>query len=262
MMLACTLCVCFWLMAAGARAAPKTPTPPAPSPATAAASDSPATDEERTLYAIGLVIGRNLTPFSLTPAELATVKAGIDAEVSGAKPAVDLSVYGPKIQPFAVARQHAVAEREEAAGASYLETAAQAPGAIRTPSGAVVQTLVAGTGASPTADDRVTVQYEGRLIDGTVFDSSIARGAPFTTALRGVIPCWTDAVPLMKVGGKSRLVCPAKLAYGERGSGPNIRPGATLVFDIELLDIPAAGAASPAAGMKAPAPPATMPAPK
>jgi FKBP-type peptidyl-prolyl cis-trans isomerase len=81
------------------------------------------------------------------------------------------------------------------------------------------------------------VQYEGRLIDGTVFDSSRARGEPATMALTGVIPCWTEAVPLMKVGGRSRVVCPAKLAYGERGSGPVIRPGATLVFDIELLAI-------------------------
>jgi FKBP-type peptidyl-prolyl cis-trans isomerase len=208
--------------------------------------DPLATDDAKTLYSIGIVVGRNLSPFALTPAELAIVKAGIDAQVNGTKPAVDLSVYGPKIQPFAAARQHAVAEREEAAGAAYLDKAARESGATRTPSGAVVETLTAGTGANPTADDRVTVQYEGRLIDGTVFDSSRSRGEPATMALKGV----------MKVGGKSRVVCPANLAYGERGSGPLIRPGSTLVFDIELIDIPAAAAATPPA---AAAPPAARP---
>jgi FKBP-type peptidyl-prolyl cis-trans isomerase len=225
-------------------------------PVAVAATPTPdplATDEAKTLYAIGVVVGRNLSPFALTPAELAIVKAGIDAQVNGTKPAVDLSVYGPKIQPFAAARQHAVAEREEAAGAAYLDTAARASGATRTPSGAVVETLTAGTGANPTADDRVTVQYEGRLIDGTVFDSSRSRGEPATMALKGVIPCWTEALPLMKVGGKSRVVCPAQLAYGERGSGPLIRPGSTLVFDIELLDIPAAAPATPPAATSSPA---------
>jgi FKBP-type peptidyl-prolyl cis-trans isomerase len=208
--------------------------------------DPLATDDAKTLYSMGIVIGRNLSAFALTPAELAIVKAGIDAQVNGTQPAVDLNVYGPKIQPFAAARQHAVAEREEAAGATYLDTAARTAGATRTASGAVVETLTAGTGASPTADDRVTVQYEGRLIDGTVFDSSRSRGEPATMSLKGVIPCWTEALPLMKVGGKSRIVCPARLAYGERGSGPVIRPGSTLVFDIELIDIPAAATTAPA----------------
>jgi FKBP-type peptidyl-prolyl cis-trans isomerase len=197
----------------------------------------PATEEERTVYALGLVLGRNVSSFSLTPKELELVKAGLDASIAGTKPAVDLAIYGPKIQPLQVARVHAQAEREEAAGATYLESAAKVEGAVRTPSGAVLQSITPGDGPSPTTADRVRVQYEGRLIDGTVFDSSRARGEPATMALTGVIPCWTEAVPLMKVGGRSRVVCPAKLAYGERGSGPVIRPGATLVFDIELLAI-------------------------
>jgi hypothetical protein len=94
-----------------------------------------------------------------------------------------------------------------------------------------------GTGASPKATDTVTVTYEGRLTDGTVFDSSAQHGEPATVPLNGVIKCWTEALQLAKVGGRSRLVCPADLAYGDQGWPPLIKPGATLVFDVELLRI-------------------------
>src|SRR5437773_2582080 len=107
----------------------------------------------------------------------------------------------------------------------------------KTPSGAVVTTLKPGTGASPTATDKVKVHYHGTLTDGTVFDSSVQRGEPITFPLSGVIKCWTEGVQQMKVGGKSRLVCPADTAYGDRGAPPKIKPGATLVFEVELLEI-------------------------
>jgi FKBP-type peptidyl-prolyl cis-trans isomerase len=100
------------------------------------------------------------------------------------------------------------------------------------------------------------VNYEGTLIDGTVFDSSIKRGQPAVFNVGAVIPCWSEALMLMKVGGKSHVVCPAELAYGDRGAPPRIRPGSTLVFDIQLLDIlpppPPAPAAPPAAGAPPP----------
>src|SRR5438094_917610 len=93
-------------------------------------------------------------------------------------------------------------------------------------------------GASPAATDRVKVHYHGTLTDGTVFDSSVKRGEPLTIALGGgVIKCWSEGVPLMKVGGKSRLVCPSDLAYGDQGRPPTIKPGATLVFEVDLLEI-------------------------
>jgi len=110
-------------------------------------------------------------------------------------------------------------------------------GAMQTTSGMVIKQTKPGTGASPKAEDQVKVHYEGRLIDGNVFDSSIARGEPATFPLNQVIACWTEGVQTMKVGGKAQLVCPANLAYGDRGQPPNILPGATLVFDVELLDI-------------------------
>ena len=100
------------------------------------------------------------------------------------------------------------------------------------------QDVTVGTGATATPGSIVSVLYVGKLADGTVFDSSVQRGEPITLGLAGgVIKCWTEGVPLMKVGGKSRLVCPSDLAYGDQGRPPRIRPGATLVFEVELLEI-------------------------
>ena len=109
-------------------------------------------------------------------------------------------------------------------------------GAVRTASGLVITEIEAGTGASPTATDTVTVHYHGTLRDGTVFDSSVERGAPTSFPLNQVISCWTEGVQLMKVGGKNRLVCPSDTAYGDQGR-PGIPPGAVLVFEVELLGI-------------------------
>ena len=108
---------------------------------------------------------------------------------------------------------------------------------MKTASGLVMIPVTPGTGASPKATDTVTVNYEGRLTDGTVFDSSVQHGGPATVPLNRVIKCWTEALQLAKVGGKSRLVCPADLAYGDQGWPPLIKPGATLVFEVELLGI-------------------------
>lgn len=122
---------------------------------------------------------------------------------------------------------------DEAASKAYLEKAASAPGAIRTPSGLIFRELRAGTGTSPAATDTVKVNYKGALINGKQFDS--ANGAKFP--LNQVIPCWTEGVQKMKVGGKAELVCPSSIGYGQSGSPPEIPGGATLVFEIELLGI-------------------------
>jgi len=120
---------------------------------------------------------------------------------------------------------------------SYLDKAAAEPGAKRTASGLVYRELKAGTGASPTAADTVKVHYRGTLTDGTEFDSSYKRNEPISFPLRGVIPCWTEGVQMMKVGGRSQLVCPSSIAYGDIGHPPEIPGGATLVFEVELLGI-------------------------
>jgi len=120
---------------------------------------------------------------------------------------------------------------------AYLDKAAAEPGAIRTASGLVYRELRAGSGLSPKASDTVKVNYRGTLLDGTEFDSSYKRNEPISFPLNGVIPCWTEGVQKMKVGGKSQLVCPSSIAYGERGSPPVVPGGATLIFEVELLGI-------------------------
>ena len=109
-------------------------------------------------------------------------------------------------------------------------------GAVKTASGLIYRELTAGAGASPAASDTVRVHYRGSLVNGTEFDSSYARNEPTEFRLNAVVPCWTEGVQRMKVGGKARLVCPSNLAYGDSGSGP-IPGGATLIFDIELMAI-------------------------
>ena len=195
------------------------------------------TEEQKTLYALGLVIARNLGVFSLTPADLEVVKAGIGDGVLHKDPKVDLQAYGPKIQGLQTARLAAVAAVEKKAAQAFLAKAAADKGASKTVSGLIITTLKAGTGAAPKTTDRVKVHYTGSLVDGSVFDSSVKRGEPITFPLNGVIKCWVEGLPLMKVGGKSKLVCPSELAYGDQGRPPRIKPGATLVFEIELLEI-------------------------
>jgi len=215
----------------GAAAAPKPAAPAEPAPLT--------TDDEQAVYAIGLQIARPLSMFNLTPAEVEIVKRAIDDAVAG-KPAGDLREWGPKIDPLMTKRAAAGREREKAASAVYMAKAVAEPGAVKTGSGLVYRELKAGAGESPKATDTVKVHYRGTLIDGTEFDSSYKRNEPTQFPLNGVIKCWTEGVQRMKVGGKSMLACPSDLAYGDQGSPPKIPGGATLLFEIELLEIVAA----------------------
>ena len=196
-----------------------------------------ATDEQKTLYALGVALSQNLGTFALTEAELEVVKAGLSDGVLSRPLKVDMQTYGPKLQQMAQARGAAAAEKEKKAGDAYVQKAAKERGAKKTASGAIVVAMKEGSGPSPKATDQVKVHYRGTLTDGTEFDSSIKRGQPASFPLNGVIKCWTEGLQQMKVGGKSRLVCPAATAYGDRGSPPVIPPGATLLFEVELLEI-------------------------
>jgi FKBP-type peptidyl-prolyl cis-trans isomerase FkpA len=202
-----------------------------------AAKPSLASEDDKTLYTLGQLISRNLEPFQLTPKELEIVKAGLDDGVGGKPSLVDVDKYGEKVQELHRTRLASLGAKEKSAGEAYLAKAAAENGATKTSTGIVVTTLKPGTGAAPAPTDEVKVQYEGKLINGKVFDSSIQRGEPATFPLNGVIPCWTEALQLMKVGGKNRIVCPSTLAYGERGSPPAILPNSTLIFEVELLEI-------------------------
>jgi FKBP-type peptidyl-prolyl cis-trans isomerase FkpA/FKBP-type peptidyl-prolyl cis-trans isomerase FklB len=202
-----------------------------------AASPELKTEDQKTLYALGLAISRNLGAFTLSEAELDVVKAGLTDGVLNHKSLVDLQTYGPKIQELQKSRSAAAASVERKSSQAFLDKAAADKSATRTPSGLIITTLKPGTGATPKATDKVKVHYTGTLTDGSVFDSSVQRGEPLVFPLNGVIKCWTEGLQHMKVGGKSKLVCPAELAYGDSGAPPRIRPGATLVFEVELLDI-------------------------
>ncbi len=206
-------------------------------PAFAFAAPPLNTDDDKVVYALGIMLSRNLAQLNLTPTEVELVAAGLTDGALKQPPKVDMDTYGPKIQQFAQTRTAAAAAEEKKAAQPFLDKAAQEPGAKKLPSGLIYSEITPGKGEQPTATDRVKVHYKGTLTDGTVFDSSIDRGQPVTFPLNGVIKCWTEGVQLMKVGGKSKLVCPADLAYGDRGSPPKIKPGATLVFEVELLEI-------------------------
>ena len=195
------------------------------------------TEEQKTLYALGLLISRSLGSFSLSEAELAVVQAAVADGVLKREQKVDLQVYGPKVQELQTARLAVSSATEKKAGQGYLDKAATEKGAVRTASGLIVTTIKPGTGPSPKPTDTVKVHYHGTLTDGTVFDSSVQRKEPASFPLNQVIPCWTEGVQTMKVGGKSRFVCPSTIAYGDRGAPPTIKPGATLVFEVELLEI-------------------------
>ena len=133
-------------------------------------------------------------------------------------------------------RMQATADEELTESLAFVEQHAAVEGAVRTDSGLVIQEMTAGDGASPTAEDTVTVHYHGTLRDGSVFDSSVDRGEPATFPLSGVIPCWTEGLQHIQIGGKSRLICPPDIAYGPTGP-PGIPGNAALVFEVELLEI-------------------------
>ncbi len=124
-----------------------------------------------------------------------------------------------------------------AAANDAIDTASMEKGAVKTPSGMVYRSIKDGNGKSPSATSVVEVNYRGTLPDGKEFDSSYKRKQSAKFPLSRVIPCWTEGVQMMKVGGKAQLVCPPELAYGERGAGSDVPPNATLIFEFELLDI-------------------------
>jgi FKBP-type peptidyl-prolyl cis-trans isomerase FkpA len=236
-----------------------TPQSAASRKATAAKPAPPQTEEEKTLYALGVIISRNLENFQLSAAEFDWVKAGLVDGVNHRAGQVDLANTTPMVKALERERVALLTKKLQQDGQGYLDRAAALPGAHKTASGLVMVPIHAGSGASPGLGNGVKVNYEGKLIDGTVFDSSIRRGEPSFFSLSGVIPCWSEALQIMKVGEKSRLVCPPDLAYGARGAPPMIRPQSTLDFEVELVEIAAAPAA--AAPPTAPTPPAPLTAP-
>jgi len=194
-------------------------------------------------YAIGLDVGRSLKRIG-TKLDLAAFDAAVGSVIKGEKPmlspkeavAVKQSVLKAQQQKL-LAKQKDLGLKNKAAGEKFLAENAKKEGVKTTASGLQYKVLRSGNGKKPKATDSVTVNYEGRLIDGTVFDSSYKRGKPVTFPLNGVIKGWTEGLQLMPVGSKYRFFLPPKLAYGARGAGGTVGPNATLVFDVELLSI-------------------------
>ncbi|MBJ6799033.1 FKBP-type peptidyl-prolyl cis-trans isomerase [Geomonas propionica] len=199
------------------------------------AADEKKADDQKTFYAIGQVMARQLAVFDMSQDEMEQVLKGVKDGVESKAP-FDVEPYKAKIQQLALSRRNAQGEKLAAKTKEFVEKAAKEKDAVKTPSGLIYKSLKEGTGASPAATDKVKVNYRGTLIDGKEFDSSYASGHPVEFGLNQVIKCWTEGLQKMKVGGKAQLVCPADLAYGERGSG-QIPANATLVFEVELLDI-------------------------
>jgi FKBP-type peptidyl-prolyl cis-trans isomerase FkpA len=211
------------------------------SPSPAAAQGSGVSDDEKALLALGAAMGEQarttVTPLMLTPAELETFKKGFSTGLAGQKAEYGLQEFGSKLQARAEKNAPLIMAAEKQKGTEFANKAAQEPGAQKTASGLVYKQVAVGTGATPKVTDVVQVHYHGTTVDGKVFDSSVQRGQPAQFPLNGVIPCWTEGVAKMKVGEKARLVCPSDIAYGDQGRPPAIPPGATLVFDVELLAI-------------------------
>jgi FKBP-type peptidyl-prolyl cis-trans isomerase FkpA len=211
-------------------------TSPTPKPAASSAL-APAGLDEKALYDIGASVAKSLSGLDLTPAEAASVLKGIEAGLAGKANDVDFEAARAQYNALVRGRAAGRLEKEKARGKAFVENASRAPHAVAWPSGLVYTEVAAGTGESPGASDTVKVRYRGTLVDGTEFDNSAKGHDPATFPVNNVIRCWTEGLQKMKVGGKARLVCPPDIAYGERGAAPVIPPGATLVFDLELVDV-------------------------
>lgn len=205
--------------------------------ATAAFAQAGETDEEKAFYAIGASLaGQVMTLSPISDREFDLLVQGLRDGVAGRTNAASDEANRPRIRNLMQARQAGALEKEKEAATAYLSAEANKAGAKKTESGLIYTEIRGGSGSSPSATDRVKVHYHGTLRDGTVFDSSVDRGKPAEFPLNRVIPCWTEGVAMMKVGGKARLICPAEIAYGNQRKG-RIGPGAALNFEVELLEI-------------------------
>jgi FKBP-type peptidyl-prolyl cis-trans isomerase len=245
------------LAGAGAMVTAQQPAAPPANPAGQQAAPAPANPnkpqslEDQASYVIGLNIGRNLKAQEV-PANLDVVMKGLRDGLSGAQPAMTdeemqtaMSTFQQQMMAKQETKMKAEGEKNKKAADEFLAANKAKKGVVTTASGLQYEVLKEGTGASPKATDQVTVHYTGTLQDGTKFDSSVDRGQPATFPVSQVIPGWTEALQLMKVGGKYKLYIPPALGYGERGAGGEIGPNALLVFDVELLGIGEPAAAQP-----------------
>ena len=206
-------------------------------PFSASAETAPKNDDEKAFYSIGANFAEQFQSFKpVSDREAEVLIQGLRDGLGGKTLVVEQQEGADLVRSMVEKRQAAGAEIERKASAAFAAEEATKSGAKTTESGLVYTVIKEGSGESPLATDKVRVHYHGTLRDGTVFDSSVTRGEPAEFPLNRVIPCWTEGVAMMKQGGKSRLVCPASIAYGDRATG-RIPGGATLIFEVELIEI-------------------------
>lgn len=202
-----------------------------------ASSVSPSSEDEKTLYTLGVMFGGKLKDLSLSDTELNMMVGGLRDSATGKKPAVDVAKYQVKVQQLFRERLTKMSKVHKEAGAKFLEGFVKNEGGKKTKSGLAYKILTPGKGKPPKATDVVEVHYHGTLTDGTVFDSSVNRNKKISFPLNRVIKGWTEGLQLVRPGGKIKLVIPSELAYGNHGAPPKIPGGATLVFEIELFKV-------------------------
>ena len=192
---------------------------------------------DKVSYALGLSIGNNFQNSGIKKLQVEDFVKGLEDVLGEKQPAISYEEAKQVINDYFIKLQQERLEINKQAGAEFLEINRHKAGVVELPSGLQYEILKQGTGAKPSANDKVKCHYHGTLINGTVFDSSVQRGEPATFGVSQVIPGWVEALQLMPVGSKWRLFIPSNLAYGEHGAGDVIEPNSTLIFDVELLDI-------------------------
>lgn len=192
---------------------------------------------DKVSYALGLSIGNNFQTSGIKQLQVEDFVKGLEDVLGEKQPAISYEEAKQVINDYFMKLQQERLEINKQAGAEFLDINRHKAGVVELPSGLQYEILKQGTGAKPSANDKVKCHYHGTLINGTVFDSSVQRGEPATFGVSQVIPGWVEALQLMPVGSKWRLFIPSNLAYGEHGAGDVIEPNSTLIFDVELLDI-------------------------
>ena len=188
-------------------------------------------------YALGLGIGQQIKSMHIENFSIEDFTKSISDVIEGKETAFSSREAQMMLQEYFTRKQKEEAQAHIAEGKAYLDANAKRQGVVVTKSGLQYEVLQEGKGKSPKATDTVRCHYEGRLLDGTVFDSSYKRGEPADFGLNQVIPGWTEGVQLMKEGAKFRFTIPYLLAYGEQGAGASIPPFSTLIFDVELIKV-------------------------